>query len=277
MRIGIVGGGFVGGATALLKCDDIDVITYDLDPSRCSPPGTTIKDLIGLDFVFVCVPTPSYSDWSCNTTIVEKCIHSLRENGVENIVLRSTVPPGTSEKLNVAFMPEFLTEANWRSDFYRCNAWVFAAISLHQMTKFKQLIDIAFKNDRIVSNTVIFTNTSEAELIKYARNNFLAMKVSFFNEIHSLCKKLNISFENVRNAVTQDPRIGKSHSSVPGPDGHYGFGGTCLPKDTFALYRFMESQGVPSYIVKAIADRNYTEDRPEHDWEKDPRAFTSKP
>ena len=94
--IGIVGGGFVGSATALLNCHGIKAITYDIDPARCNPVGTTIHDLSACDFTFVCVPTPSYESGECNTNIVEKCIASLKEAGVKNIVLRSTVPPGTS-------------------------------------------------------------------------------------------------------------------------------------------------------------------------------------
>ena len=125
MKIGIVGGGFVGSATSLLECDDIEVLIYDLDKTRCKPSDIKITDLISCNLVFVCVPTPTYSDGSCNTSIVFSAIASLKEIGVNNIVLRSTVPPGTSDKLDVLFMPEFLTEANWRSDFYNCSSWVF--------------------------------------------------------------------------------------------------------------------------------------------------------
>ena len=82
MRIGIVGGGFVGSATALLKCNDITVIIYDLDPARCSPPGCTKEDLRTCDLVFVCVPTPSYDSGECNTIIVERAIAGLKEIGI---------------------------------------------------------------------------------------------------------------------------------------------------------------------------------------------------
>ncbi len=274
MRIGIVGGGFVGSATALLKCDAIDVITYDLDPTRCNPPGTKKEDLLTCDLVFVCVPTPAYESGQCNTVIVERCIAGLKEIGIQNIVLRSTVPPGTAERLDVAFMPEFLTEANWRNDFYECSAWVFGCRRVEENTIFQQILDLAQAAGRIRNNKAVFVARKEAELIKYVRNNFLALKISFFNEIHSLCKAIGADYENLRRGVTLDPRIGESHTGVPGYDGHYGYGGTCLPKDTSALLHFMESAGVESYIVKAAVNRNKLVDRPEHDWENDPRAFT---
>ena len=275
MKIGIVGGGFVGSATALLECKDISIIIYDIDPTKCYPRGTSIKDLIGLDFIFVCVPTPSYSTGECNTTIVENCIATLKENGVTNIVLRSTVPPGTSDRLGVGFMPEFLTEANWANDFYLTSAWVFAGTSA-QNVQFQQLLSLAKENKRIHNDKLISVTSTEAEMIKYVRNSYLATKVSFFNEMSNICERLHINYENVRSAVCEDSRIGQSHSRVPGPDGHRGFGGTCLPKDTNALLHFMIKNEVKSYILASAIERNYKKDRPEHDWEKDPRAFTSK-
>ena len=274
MHIGIVGGGFVGSATALLVCNDIKVTVYDLDPLRCQPLGTVLTDLHVCDFVFVCVPTPSYENGKCNTSIVRRCIKTLKDNAIHNIVLRSTVPPGTSEELGVSFMPEFLTEANWKQDFFNCKQWVFGAGDEDIRQEFSKLIQLAMKNGVISNDTVLFVGRNEAELIKYVRNNFLALKISFFNEINELCKITDIRYESVRQGVQGDPRIGISHTGVPGYDGHYGFGGTCLPKDTSSLLEFMTEQSMESYIVKAMVNRNSIVDRPEKDWKNDPRAFT---
>jgi UDPglucose 6-dehydrogenase len=275
MKIGIVGGGFVGGATALLKCDAITTITYDLDPSRCSPPGATVSDLLDADFVFVCVPTPTHADGSCNTVIVERCIGTLKAAGVQNIVLRSTVPPGTSTRLGVSFMPEFLTEANWRRDFFLCNLWVFAGLTEEVNERFRLLLTTAAEAGVIQSSNVLCVGSSEAETIKYVRNNFLATKISFFNEIAAICKAGGIDYDVVRQGVGADSRIGSSHTLVPGYDGHYGYGGTCLPKDASALLHYATSIGVESHIIKATVRRNRDVDRTEHDWESDPRAFTA--
>ena len=274
MRIGIVGGGFVGSATALLECDAIEVRIFDKDPRRCLPPLTTIHDLVGLDFVFVCVPTPSYEDGRCNTTIVKNCIQELKSAGVTNIVLRSTVPPCTSKELDVMFMPEFLTEINWRNDFFQCTAWIFGARHEEEKTLFTSLIQAAYSCGKIKSNDIQFTSTTEAELVKYTRNNFLALKISFYNEIYQLCSTIGCDYNTVRDCVTRDTRIGNSHSLVPGYDGHFGFGGTCLPKDTASLATFMKQRGVESPIIDAMVYRNNVIDRPEKDWQKDPRAFT---
>jgi nucleotide sugar dehydrogenase len=274
MHIGVVGGGFVGSATALLECNDIQVTIFDLDPSRCKPVNTKVTDLLNCDITFVCVPTPTYASGACNTTIVEKCIEGLKKIGVQNIVLRSTVPPGTSEKLDVMFMPEFLTEANWKNDFFTCQRWIFGVRNDEEKKLLQNLIDIAHKNNVIQENTTQFVSSKEAELIKYTRNNFLAMKISFFNEIYRLCKTIGADFEHIREGVGSDKRIGISHTLVPGYDGHFGFGGTCLPKDTSALMSFMKENSVECPVVSAIVHRNMNIDRPEHDWENDPRAFT---
>lgn len=274
MRIGIVGGGFVGSATRLLRCDLVEVITYDVDPARCNPVGTKKGELLACDLVCVCVPTPSFDSGKCNTAIVEKCIIDLKEMGVKNIILRSTVPPGTSRKLDTMFMPEFLTEANWAQDFYECSTWVFGVRTFAEGDLVKSLINKAHMCGSIKHNNVMLVCTEEAEMIKYTRNNFLATKISFFNEIAEICKAIGADYETVRKGVVTDSRIGTSHTTVPGHDGHKGFGGTCLPKDTNALVYFAKEAGINSYIVRAAIERNSKVDRPERDWESDPRAFT---
>lgn len=274
LRVGIVGGGFVGGATALLECKDIEVITYDINPTRCKPVGITIEDLKTCDFVFVCVPTPTYESGECNVSIVESCVDNLKKNNIKNIVLRSTVPPGTSRRLGVNFMPEFLTEANWKNDFYNCAQWVFGTQTSEDKEKFGHLITTAKLNGSIKMSNCLFVAQDEAELIKYTRNNFLALKISFFNEIYSLCKQIGVNYDNIKDGVCGDGRIGSSHTCVPGPDGHFGFGGTCLPKDTSALGSYMKHNNVQSPIIDAMVYRNKYIDRSERDWEHDPRAFT---
>ena len=274
MRVGIVGGGFVGSATALLECKDIEVITYDINPSRCKPTGITIEDLKTCDFVFVCVPTPTYESGECNLSIVEECIDNLKKHDVKNIILRSTVPPGTSRRLDVSFMPEFLTEANWKNDFYNCTQWVFGITNMESKEQIIHLFETAKQNGSIKISNCLFVSQDEAELIKYTRNNFLALKISFFNEIYSLCTQIGVNFDHIKEGVCADGRIGSSHTSVPGPDGHFGFGGTCLPKDTSALGSFMKQQNIASPIIDAMVYRNKHIDRSERDWEHDPRAFT---
>ena len=139
-------------------------------------------------------------DGSCHLNIVESVVEELKKitNLDETlVVLRSTVPPGTSDNLNCYFMPEFLTEKNFVNDFINNKDWIFGVKGTEQDEKFKEkitnLINIACKYDKIKYNNVNFVLNSEAEMIKLFRNNFLATKVSFCNEIYQFCQKKNIN------------------------------------------------------------------------------------
>ena len=272
MKIGIVGNGFVGGATSLLEADGIKVVIYDKDSSKCSPDSSvTPADLFDCDFVFICVPTPMRKDGSCHTPIVEGCVYELNMAGIksENIIVRSTVPVGFCDSLGVNFMPEFLTESSWENDFRNHDSWIFG---LHEedstITKSKvvQLLTLAKVSGNIKSNSIFFCSSKEAELTKLTRNAFLATKVSFFNEINNFCDTESIDFDTVAELVTLDDRIGTSHTQVPGPDGKNGFGGTCLPKDISSLNHQILKSGMESYVIEAANSRNIQVDRTEQDW-----------
>ena len=305
MKIGIVGNGYVGKATALLKkeslyevhlftedwleehfliderdvettknnldkngngnvtfAEGVEVLIWDTDKEKRNIKR--FEDLSGCDLVFVCVPTPMNEDGSCHTEIVENVVYDLigLEIKMRDIIVRSTVPVGTCERLGVSFMPEFLTEANWKEDFKNNKDWIFGfdPPNCCEPDNFLKLAKMWDKNVEILT-------TKEAELSKYTRNAFLATKVSFFNEIEELCRKLNISYEHVKMGVCLDNRIGFSHTQVPGPDGKRGFGGTCFPKDIASLDHQMTQHGVESYIVEGAKARNLQVDRAEKDWE----------
>jgi UDPglucose 6-dehydrogenase len=274
MKIGIMGNGFVGNATSLFKSNNVDVIVYDKDPNRCDPASVSLQDLSDCDLVLICVPTPMNKDGSCHTVIVESCVYELNMASIrdESIVVRSTVPVGFCESLGVNFMPEFLTEANWVEDFKNNNAWIFGADSIYNTSiksKFKELISLSKASGVIKNDDIFFCPSKEAELIKLARNSFLATKVSFFNEIHDFCSKEEVDYNTVAELTGMDPRIGRSHTQVPGPDGKKGFGGTCFPKDISSLYHQMNQVGMNSYIVEAAKARNLQVDRRDQDWKLD--------
>ena len=257
----------------ILKSENIDIITYDIKPELCIPVGVTLKDIIVCDIIFICVPTPMNKDGSCYLDIVESVITDLSNLVNLNkkiVVLRSTVPPKTSMRLNCYCMPEFLTEKNYESDFKNNREWIFGVKDTPQDNIFKEtitkLINTAYKNGAINYNKITFVNNSEAELIKLFRNNFLALKVSFCNEIENYCKKINLDYNIVSEIACNDLRIGKSHIKVPGPDGRRGFGGTCFPKDSHNLLTQLENNNVKSYIVKAMVNRNNLLDRSDKDW-----------
>ena len=273
MKIGIIGNGFVGKATNILANDNVELVVYDIDPKLCKPLGTTLEDVCKTDILFISVPTPMNKDGSCHLKILESVVEDISKivDLNENlIVVRSTVPPGTSSRLNCYFMPEFLTEKNFLQDFIENKLWIFGLKGTEQDVYFKEQISKLFNSSneagKIKYNNLSFVTNSEAEMIKLFRNNFLSVKVSFCNEIEELCQKLEINYENVRNLAVQDDRIGESHTKVPGHDGRRGYGGTCFPKDTNNLKHVMEEVNMESYIIKAAVDRNEKVDRAEKDW-----------
>ena len=273
MKIGIIGNGFVGKATRQLEASSIQVLVYDIRPELCVPANLTLRDMAQCAIIFVCVPTPMEASGKCHLGMVEsvmKDLSSVIDPSKNFVVLRSTVPPGTCDRLGCYFMPEFLTEKNYIQDFITCENWVFGLQGTSNDTLFQQTIRMLFyyahDEKRIEHNVLHFRTNQEAEMIKYFRNCFLSAKISFCNEIEEFCSKKGIDYENVRSFATLDSRIGSSHSFVPGHDGKRGFGGTCFPKDTGSLLYQMEEVGMKSYVLKAMVQRNQEVDRVEQDW-----------
>ena len=278
MKIGVAGNGFVGHAMTLLR-PYVDVLVWDVIPEKRSPKTLDIKTFVEeSEIIFIAVPTPMGKDKGANISIVRSVCEEIREiDNNKYIVLRSTVPPGTSEELKVSFMPEFLTEKNWKDDFKNCNQWILGSTDPFLYEKIKRMLELAYNggNGTIVNKQVIQCKPIEAEMIKYLKNVFLSVKVGFFNELESICSKLKIDYENVRCIATQDTRIGTNHTKVPGHDGKRGFGGTCFPKDTNALASFAKENEINTPILDAVIKRNEEIDRPEQDWKDDKgRAVT---
>jgi nucleotide sugar dehydrogenase len=258
----------------ILNSDQIKVIAYDKDPKMCDPINTTWDDILACDIIFISVPTPMNKDGSVYTNIVESVVQSInKSNSSAFIVVRSTVPPGTCDKLGVFFMPEFLTEKNSMNDFINNEQWIFGIpenISEEEDIQFRitinKIIKLSYDDDKIKCNNIYFVNNKEAEMVKYFRNTFLATKVSFCNEIAEFREKKDINYNVVSELACSDKRIGLSHTKVPGHDGRKGFGGTCFPKDTAGLLYEMQNIGMKSYVLEGAVERNNNVDRPEKDW-----------
>lgn len=273
-KIGIIGNGFVGKATRTLQCRDIDVLCYDINPDLCSPLGTTMFDLLTCCAVFVSVPTPINRLGKTSMRYVDSVISRLRELNYHGfIVIRSTVPVGTSDRFKCNFMPEFLTEKNTLNDFVNNPNWIFGCNDDQNKDAFVNLmtniINSAHAHKKIAHARITFMKNKEAEMVKYFRNTFLATKISFCNEIYAFCGKHGIDYDNMIEVAAEDVRICKSHTAVPGHDGRFGFGGTCFPKDISSLSSQMEEIGVQHCLVDAVIYRNDNIDRCEKDWMHD--------
>jgi nucleotide sugar dehydrogenase len=266
--IGIVGQGFVGSAIKEGLQHLFKIETYDKfknDASTCE----SVKQLCGkTKLIFICLPTPMKKDGSCDLSIIKNTIEEIDSNSNKHIaIIKSTVPPGTTKKLNklckdlqIVFNPEFLTEANYIDDFKNQNRIIIGG-PRPASTIVKNMYRKAFQQTPIIK-----TGSDTAEMVKYFTNCFLATKVSFANEVKQICDAHKIDFDKVSEYALYDQRIGKTHLSVPGPDGKNGFGGSCFPKDLNALIHFALESGIEPKILLAIWDKNL-EVRPEKDWE----------
>jgi len=246
-----------------------DVVRYDTRP-EFSDVGSLVELLQTVDGpIFVCVPTPMNPDGSASTAIVEDVVRNIYGWGERIVVIKSTVPPGTTDRLNkmfgptlsVVFNPEFLTEAQPVEDFKNQDRIIVGGDP--EATQIvADIYSVAYPGVMQVQ-----CDATTAEMVKYVGNCFLATKISFANEISQICEKLGVAYDGVINLAMLDKRLGRSHWKVPGPDGHYGFGLTCFPKDINALIAVAIELGVDPKILRAAWEKNL-EVRPEKDWEK---------
>lgn len=270
--IGVVGLGFVGEAVLRGFETSHTVVTYDIAKS-CTEPS--IESLVQkAEVIFVAVPTPMNTDGTCNTSIVRSVLGEIAKISVPYrpiCVLKSTIPPGTSDalanefpNLTVAFNPEFLTEKNYIEDFKNQPYIVLG----HTAKKLSLIPLIDVYSERFPDTPIHLVTSKEAELIKYVANTLLATKVAYLNEIYQICQKANINYQVVADVISTDIRLGPTHWKVPGPDGHFGFGGTCFPKDINALITYAKEVGVNPSLLNGVWEKNL-ELRPEKDWEAD--------
>lgn len=283
-RIGVIGAGFVGLATATVLAErGHEVICSDVQEKRVNQLndgqlpivedeleevmrkflkiGTlrfTTSNLLAVssaDYVFLCLATPSQVDGTANVDVLYDVIKEIREQMKPGAVLvvKSTVPIGTTRKLrdvlsrfdcSVVSNPEFLREGRALFDSRSPDRIIIGADNLAIAREVGKLF---------TSNTELVQVSSyeSAELIKYASNAFLAMKVSYINDIAALCEAFDTDIAAVVQGVGSDTRIGREFLN-PGP----GWGGSCFPKDTLALTVMAENVGVKLELVEATIRAN---------------------
>ena len=247
VTVGIVGNGFVGNAVYQNLRDKVLCKVFDVDKNRAL---NTLEEVIQQDFIFVCLPTPMRMDGSCDLSILDDFFEDLPDNLTGTFVIKSTVPVGTTKKYterhNVIHNPEFLTARNAVEDYAKAERNIVGGDS-ELCVDFISFFEACFP--KILS---VIVSSDESEAIKYFSNVFLAYKVAYFNKIFDFCKATGMNYTKVRQGVTADHRIGKSHTQVPGIDNDRGFGGTCFPKDINSLIVQMESNDVNADMLKEV-------------------------
>lgn len=215
------------------------------------------------DAVFIAVGTPSrrgdgHADLSYVYAAAEEIARAM--NGYTVVVTKSTVPVGTGDEVekiirktrpdaefDVVSNPEFLREGAAIGDFMRPDRVVIGTDS----ERARQVMRALYRPLYLIETPILFTERRTAELIKYAANSFLAVKITFINEIADLCEKIGADVQDVARGIGLDGRIGSKFLHA-GP----GYGGSCFPKDTLALVRTAEQYGAPVRIVDTVVSIN---------------------
>ncbi|MGA7673432.1 MAG: UDP-glucose/GDP-mannose dehydrogenase family protein [Rhizomicrobium sp.] len=256
-----------------------EVVATNVKAGRLSFETDLKKVVPGAEAVFIAVGTPSrrgdgHADLSYVFAVAEEIAASLSNYAV--IVTKSTVPVDTNRKVekiirklrpdadfDVASNPEFLREGSAIEDFRRPDRVVVGCESERARAVMKEVYRPLFLNE----TPILFTTLETSELIKYASNAFLATKITFINEMASLCEKVGGDVQDVARGMGLDGRIGNKFLHA-GP----GFGGACFPKDTLALLKTAQEYGTPIRIVEAVVAVNA--ERKQQMAEKIERAFS---
>ena len=256
MKIGIIGYGFVGKALEAGLNDNVKIIK--IDPKL----NTKVKDLKKFepDALFICVPTPMGENSSQDISILRKVVNEIKMLNLKAlIVIKSTILPNHIKEIenlipDFVYNPEFLREKFANKDFIESKLIIFGGV--HNSCRI--LGKIYDDHTKCECNDYSYTDPISASLIKYSINSFLATKVTFFNELNQLFHESGArdSWENFINTISRDERIGKSHMQVPGPDGRFGFGGACLPKDSNAFLNYADTKNKKLNVLKTAINTN---------------------
>ncbi len=239
------------------------LVAENMAAGRLSFPESLKEGIDEAQAVFIAVGTPArrgdgHADLSYVFAAVEQVVLALDHPAI--IVTKSTVPVGTGRKIaalakqlrpelgiEVAANPEFLREGSAITDFMRPDRVVVGTDS----ERAREVLRLLYRPLYLIEAPIVFTGLETAELTKYAANGFLAMKITFINEMADLCEKLGADVNDVARGIGLDGRIGRKFLHA-GP----GFGGSCFPKDTLALMRIAEEAGAPSKLIQSVVAVN---------------------
>lgn len=251
-KIGIVGFGVVGQGMMRLFEDAFSVTAYD--PAQGEQMRLSDRDL-----EIVCVPTPAKEDGSCDISIVEEIVST---STAPLILIKSTVPPGTTEYLRdkyqkkVLFSPEYMGESSYFTPF-----WKYPAPDMPETHTFvivggpeaNEVLSF-FQKVMSVDTKYVACTAVEAELAKYAENTFFATKVTFCNEFAEIAEKFGADWQQVRELWLLDSRINPNHTLVF--KDNPGFAGKCLPKDLSAIIEAAKERDYDPTLLSAVKKSN---------------------
>lgn len=255
VSVAIIGLGVVGNAVAHAYAHHKETHVYRIDKDTKKGPDS-YEDARLADGIFVCVPSPNDSNGRYDTSALESVLESLE--GYQGVIIsKVTATPDIYRDLgrkypNLVHCPEFLTAANPVYDYATSKFMILGGNVPAYIREAERIIRWG-GHDNI---KFVHAGIDEAAMTKLLINSYLATKVVFMNEIFKLCQLNDIDYEVITDLARLDARIGNSHMMVPGPDGAYGFGGMCFPKDTSALSKYGEDTGADLSLLDTAIKKN---------------------
>ena len=287
MNITVIGTGYVGLVSAVVLADIghtvtcVDIDKVKIDRLEAGEPVIFEEGLADMmkknksrliytndmktaykepDVIFICVGTPEKEDGSANIEYVYSAVDDAIKNIHSDVVMviKSTVPIGTNDKIQqyidehqknkfkieIVSNPEFLSQGTAVKNMMHADRIIIGADN----EKPQKIMRQVYEN---LNTPIIYTDRCSAEMIKYASNDFLALKISYINEIANLCELLGANIRDVARGMGMDPRIGNRFLNAG-----IGYGGSCFPKDTKALYSLAKANGYEMKTVKAAIEVN---------------------
>jgi UDPglucose 6-dehydrogenase len=253
--IGVIGHGFVGKAVARAFKGYTDVKVWDRRPERATH---TLVQVLKQQVVFICLPTPLAPAGAADLSAIQELLAAV-EGSSQTLVLMSTVPPGTTDDLakryrlrGLVHSPAFMTARTNLVDFEKPSRLLIGA---PRKSCQAAMVLTRVYGRRFPECPLLLMRPTEAELAKYICNCFFAVKISYFNEMRAISRQLCCRWDYVMEGVLADPRIGRSHTLVPGPDGKAGFGSNLL-KDMPALIGTAQDAAVHPHVLIGAWHRN---------------------
>lgn len=251
MKVGIIGLGWVGGTVRhWFESQPVELFLYD----KFKGIGS-VEEVNKADVVFVAVPTPYTSQKGYEDAAVRDALSNIQKD--KTVVIKSTVMPGSTRRFQldnpdkcILFNPEFLREKTAVQDFFKPDRQLIGYASPAGLFIAEDVLDLlpTAPYRRVLQ-------ADAAELVKYFGNVFLASKVIFANQLYDICCAACVDYNVVREAASQDVRIGASHLDVF-DNGFRGYGGHCLPKDTRALIQYAKSLNLEPDFLEALERAN---------------------